>query len=86
MRIAQVAINPMITRPRSDAAVITPTESALFARKPVAWVSAAAVAEAAAEDEELDERDAAAPAPLDVCAVLEGARVGLEVALVASDV
>ena len=45
-------MNAMRTRPTSEAAVITPTDSALFCRKPVFWVSAAAVAVDDAEVED----------------------------------
>ena len=52
MRIAQVASAMSKTSPTSDAAVITPTESALFCKKPLGALSPTAVADADPEDEE----------------------------------
>ena len=57
MRIAQVASAMSMTRPTSDAAVITPTESALFCRKPLGALSPIAVADADPEEVEEEEAD-----------------------------
>lgn len=55
LRIAHVAIAMMSTSPTSEAAVITPTESALFWRKLFGATAVSAVDDGAADVEELEE-------------------------------
>ena len=59
MRIAQVARMTRRMRPTSEAAVITPTDNALFCKNDFGWVAASAVADAEADEEVAELEDEA---------------------------